>query len=646
MIVLGLHFGHDASVSIIRDGEVLLCVERERISRIKHAISLSSQDIEICLADVGLSIDDIDYCGLTSTQLVEYVFVYPEQLSITLDRHPRHTLPCTMTDHLGVRPKDMSAMSSGLLESVFHSPDHHHYKKLFAGGFSFNLPPNHFFGGFEHFIQSPIWERKRTFAEISSVSYAPFIASDEVSHGFHYPATLNIAEKKIPAYIFSHHFAHAAYAFYESPFEEAAILSHDGGGGGGQYGCGLFAYGKGNRIYPLTPHHMAVGELYDYSSMRVGFNLVGGAGKLMGLAAYGKPKFFSPDFVGNWYDIKQKSATDFIKHCERKASELNYDMAPFGDVKNILSPVNVDFAASCQKVVAESMLQAVFALKQAVFNSVGDVQGLCLSGGVALNCPSNSRICNEGPFNDISVLPAVIDSRLSIGSALAIYYNLAGNPRRSPKLTSPDQGYLGLRKSSGEEEIKFALSSYSNVIEFEAVENSAIEAAKCLHENLVIGWFYGRSEIGPRALGHRSILANPKLLGNWARVNRIKKRESWRPFAPAVLAEEENKYFDNTQLPSYFMLLNAQVRSREIPAVTHVDGSARVQSVTQDCGPFYELIKKFGELSGTPVVLNTSFNGPGEPVIETPTEAVQFLISSELDVLFFEGIKVRRKLCA
>lgn len=643
MIIMGLHFGHDASISIVRDGEVLLCVERERLTRVKHALTLTSEDIDTCLADVGLTIDDVDYCGLTSTQMVEYVFVEPDKLSITLDFHPGHILPCTMTDHLGIRPNDMNAMSSGLLESTFRSPEHHVYKQFFREGFNFDLPPDHFFGGFEHFIQSPVWEKRRTFKEISTMSYAPFIETDEVSHGFHYPATLNIVGKKIPAYIFSHHFAHAAYAFYESPFEEAAILSHDGGGIGGQYGCGLFAYGKGNKIYPLTPHHLAVGELYDFSSVRVGFSLNGGAGKLMGLAAYGKPKFFSSDFVGNWHDVGQKTATQWIEHCEQKAHELNYDMAPFGDVKNILAPVNIDFAASCQKIVEESMLEAVFALKQVIHNSVGDIQALCLSGGVALNCPSNSRICNEGPFNDVSVLPAVIDSGLSIGSALAIYYNLAGNPRLTPKLTSPDQGYLGLRNNSGNELIKSTLNKFSDEIEFEYVENSAVDAAKCLHENLVIGWFYGRSEIGPRALGHRSILANPKFVGNWERVNRIKKRELWRPFAPAVLAEEESKYFDSTQLPSYFMLLNAQVRSREIPAVTHVDGSARVQSVTQACGPFYELIKVFGELSDTPVVLNTSFNGPGEPVIETPEEAIRFLISSELDALFFDGIKVRRK---
>jgi len=643
MIVMGLHFGHDASISIVRDGEILLCVERERLSRVKHAITLTSEDIETCLADVGLSVDDVDYCGLTSTQMVEYLFVEPDKLSITLAPHPLHILPCTITDHLGVCPNDMRSMSSGLLESIFRSPDHHYYKKLFGEGFRFDLEPNRFLGGFEHFIQSPVWERKRTLEEISSMSYAPFLEADEVSHGFHYPATLNILGKKIPAYIFSHHFAHAAYAFYESPFDEAAILSHDGGGGGGQYGCGLFAYGRGNRLYPLTPHHLAVGELYDYASMRVGFDAVGGAGKLMGLAAYGKPRFFSPDFVGNWHDIHQKSATQWIAHCEQKARELNYDMAPFGDASNNLSPINVDFAASCQKVVEESMLQAVFALKQAVFNSVGDVQALCLSGGVALNCPSNSRIYNEGPFNAVSVLSAVIDSGLSIGSALAIYYNMAGIPRHSPKLTSPLQGYLGLQKSSENDLVKSVLNKFSEVIEFEIVKNSANEAALCLHADQIIGWFYGRSEIGPRALGHRSILANPKFADNWARVNKIKKRELWRPFAPAVLAEEESRYFDSTQLPSYFMLLNAQVRSREIPAVTHVDGSARVQSVTRECGQFYELIKSFGELSGTPVVLNTSFNGPGEPVIETPEEAVHFLISSELDALFFDGIKVRKK---
>ncbi len=641
MIVMGLHFGHDASISITRDGEVLLCVERERLTKVKHAIAITAKDIELCLADVGLSIEDIDYCGLTSTQLVEFVLLEPEKLSITLDYHPLHQLPCTMTDRLNISPGDLDLMSSGLLRKNFKSKDHH-YKNFFESGFNFNLPNTSFFGGFEHFIQCPVWEKRRGLHDIASTSYGLFIENDEVSYGFHYPATLSILGKKIPSYIFSHHFAHAAYAFYESPYEEAAILTHDGGGGGGQYGCGLFAYGKGNRLYPLTPHHLSVGELYDYSAMRVGFDVNGGAGKLMGLAAYGKPKFFNSDFVGNWYDINQKGANEWIAHCEQKARDLNYDTSSFGNVNQILNKVNVDFAASSQKIVEESMLQGVFSLKEAVFNSVGHVPNLCLSGGVALNCPANTRIANEGPFDSVSVLPAIIESGLSIGSALAIYHNMANKPRL-PKTSSPLQGYLGLHASNQDKLINSTLIDFEESINFQIVEDGATDAALSLNKNLVIAWFYGRSEIGPRALGHRSILANPKFSSNWERVNKIKKRELWRPFAPAVMAEEAHHFFDNLELPSYFMLFNAQVRSQDIPAVTHVDGSARVQSVTKDCGPFYDLIKEFWSLSGIPVVLNTSFNGPGQPVIEYPSEAIEFLLASDLDYLYFGNIKVWKK---
>lgn len=641
MIVLGLHFGHDASISVIRDGEVLICLERERLTKVKHAIAITANDIELCLADVGLSINDVEYCGLTSTQLVEYVLIEPDKLSISLDIHPLHSFPCTMTDRLNISQDKMRSMSSGLLRNNFAS-ENHHYKNFFESGFNFKVPCSNFFGGFEHFIQSPVWESRLSLKEIASTSYKPFIDSDDVSYGFHYPATLSIMGNKIPSYIFSHHFAHAAYAFYESPYEEAAILTHDGGGAGGQYGCGLFAYGKGNRLYPLTPHHLAVGELYDYSAMRVGFDVSGGAGKLMGLAAYGKPKFFSSDFVGNWYDINQKSANDWIAHCEKKARESNYDTKTLGDVNQILEKINVDFAASSQKIVEESMLQGVFSLKEAVFNSVGHVPNLCLSGGLALNCPSNTRISNEGPFNSVSVLPSVIDSGLSIGSALAIYYNLANN-QRVARVSRPLLGYLGLHSSNQGKLIESALNSYKESVNFQTVENGAQDAALSLNNNLVIAWFYGRSENGPRALGHRSILANPKIFGNWERVNGIKKREAWRPFAPAVLAEEAKNYFDNLDLPSYFMLFNAQVRSRDIPAVTHVDGSARVQSVTRDCGPFYDLIKEFGNLSGVPVLLNTSFNGPGQPVIESPSEAIEFLLDTDLDFLYFENIKVWKK---
>ena len=643
MIVLGLHFGHDASVAIIRDGEVLLCVERERLTRVKHALTLTSRDIQSCLSDVDLTVDDVDYCGVTSTQAIEYLFLDRENLSISLGRHEEDRLPSTMWDDLNVSPDAMLDTASGVLESTFQSSNNHYARKMFPADFDFNLLSENFFGTFEWFLESPVWEKRKKLEEISKTSYSPFLSCNKTSYGFHYPAILELCGKKIPTAVIAHHFAHAAYSYYESPFEEAAILTHDGGGHGGYYQCGLYAYGKANKIFPLTPHHLAIGEVYDYSAMRLGFDVLGGAGKLMGLAAYGEPSFFSEDFVGNWYDIDKKTPNDWIQYCENEAERLGYDLTTFGDTSEILSPVNIDFAASCQKLTEEVMLNAVATLKGCLGKSGVLTDNLCLGGGVALNCPANSRIASESGFKDVSILPAVIDSGLSMGSALAVYYNLLEQPRIVRDTSTPSQGYLGLHFSAGMEAIDSALEQFSGLVNTRILDNTAKEVADYLFADKIVALFYGRSEIGPRALGHRSILANPLYKENWRRVNEVKNREVWRPFAPAVMCEHEGEYFSTSVAGSYFMLVNAKVLSGNLPAVTHIDGSARVQSVSGDCGLLYDVIKFFKVLTSVPVVLNTSFNGPGEPVIETPDEALNFLIKGGLDAVFFEGRVVTKK---
>lgn len=642
MIVLGLHFGHDASVAIVKDGELLLCYERERSNRIKHAMTLTAADIETCMADVGLTLEQIDYVTLTSTQLVEFIFVEPEALSIRLGKTDRHGLPCSMVDILGVDARQMHGLRSGWLQHVLEDDKDHPYKHVFPDIKAHLYDDKKVFGGFEHFIDTPIWHDVVRLEDIKRCNYSEFIEKDDVSQGFHYPATLVLNGLEIPAYIFEHHYAHLAYSFYSSPYEEAALLSHDGGGGGGGYACGLFGFGKGNRIYPLTPHHLALGETYDFSGVRVGFDIMGAAGKLMGLSAYGKPRFFDRRFVGNWHDTGRGSAQDWIAHCEREAERQGYDVAMLGRSDRPLDPVNVDFAASTQHLIEEGMLAACESLNGALTATLGrHVPSLCLSGGLALNCPANTRIWNESVFTSVHVPPAVSDAGLSIGSALALYHNMLGNPR-TPRETGPRDAYLGLHGSAAPERIGKAIETHATRLVVEHTPNGAERAAQDLFENKVIAWFEGRSEVGPRALGHRSILANPAYPENWERVNRIKQRETWRPFAPAVLSERCDDFFTGTQTPAFFMLLNATVKVDSLPAITHADRSARIQSVTPDCGRYYDLIQAFERLSGTGVVLNTSFNGPGEPIVETPDEAIAFLLRTEIDALYFGDLRLCR----
>jgi carbamoyltransferase len=213
-------------------------------------------------------------------------------------------------------------------------------------------------------------------------------------------------------------------------------------------------------------------------------------------------------------------------------------------------------------------------------------------------------------------------------------------PAHTPNGAAID-AYLGARID--ETEIEAALSRHAAGLDYERLADWAEVAAQDLADDRIIGWFEGRSEIGPRALGHRSILADPRKAANWARVNKIKGREDWRPFAPAVLADRATHWFAGLPLPSPHMLFTAQVTSRKIPAITHVDGSSRIQTVDESCGAFHRLLRRFDALTSVPVILNTSFNGPGEPIVETPEEALRFFLQSDLDALYMEGRRIRRR---
>lgn len=646
MNVLGLHFGHDASVAVIRNGELVSCVERERLARVKHVIGLHSDDILLSLADAGLQLSDIDYCAITSTQLVECVLLDPDNLSLDLVRDIRHTLPCTLVDELNLPPREFAKLASGAREHFFSPGENKFYRPLLPDADRLLQEPRSFYGSFEHFIDSPIWRQTRTLKDISQTDYRDFLYSDSFRHGFHYPGRVHIKGHTLPCYYYSHHFAHAAYSFYESPFEEAAILTHDGGGGGGYTSCGFFAYGYKNRLVPITPHHLHIGEIYDFAANSLGLGVVGGAGKLMGLSAYGNPRFFSHDWVGNFHDLQERAPSEWMEHCLSRAQQLGYDLAPLGKKDQILAPINVDIAASTQKLAEEILSLSVTSLHEALLKSGVRTKNICFSGGFALNCPGNRSALKGGPYEKVFVPPAIHDGGLSAGAALALYYNLADQPR-TPKKSSPKQAYLGLASSAAPERIRNALAQFEHSIEVTELKDTAAEAAQMLSQNKIVAWFDGRSEIGPRALGHRSILSNPKYIENWKRVNIIKGRESWRPLAPVILEEDIDEHYENLDQPSYFMLFNFMVRSKDTPATTHVDGSARVQMVNADCGEFHRILKFLKEKTGSSAVMNTSFNGPGEPVVELPEHAIRFLLNSPketpLDALFFPGYKVTRK---
>ncbi|MGH6931461.1 MAG: carbamoyltransferase C-terminal domain-containing protein [Dongiaceae bacterium] len=648
MNILGLQFGHDAGAVVLRDGHVASFVLRERLSRIKHAMSLDWPTIERALSDAGIDESDIDYCAITSTQKTELIARDPNRISVNLERHPAHSAPCSFADIVARGGIELDKLLYSFVMDVLYrrtqgDPASHSVSHFFP---EYQTVPEHEFfklGWLDTYITADPWARRPRMAELGTRDYSRFLQTDVIRHGFHYPATLVLNGRRIPAYFISHHMAHAASIYYQTGLDRAAILTHDGFGGGKSYHTGMYYFGDGHRIYPLAPHHLVAGAIYELAGIRLGLGLVGPAGKVMGLAPYGEPKFFTPDFVGNWFDLvakgKANPAEDWVKHCVTRADLMGYDKRALRNRAQMTAPINADIAASTQKLFEETILAAVRSFHELLDRLGLGALPLCYSGGTALNCPANSMIAETGMFSAVHVPPWCDDSGLALGAALALHHNIFDQPLVPNQW--PAEACLGIRHD--ESDVERLIPDYSDRLKFERRRDWAEAAAGDLAANKVIGWFEGRSEIGPRALGHRSILADARQPENWAKVNRIKQREAWRPFAPAVLADRAAEWFEGMPMPSPYMLFTAQLKSDALPATTHVDGSARVQSVDESRGAFHGLLRRFDEITGVPVILNTSFNGPGEPIVETPEDAIRFFLESELEALYLSGWQVIKK---
>ena len=652
MNILGLQFGHDAGAAVLRNGRIASFVLRERVSRIKHAMSLDGATIERALADAGLRESDIDYCAITSTQKTELIARDPARISVSLERHPNHTAPCDLVGILEKGKTDpRSFLYSEVLDLLYRNPKGEDLSRHSVSCYfpEYKTVPESVFshlGWMDTYITAGPWAARPGLREIAGRDYSQFIQTDVVRHGFHYPAVLTLNGRAIPAYFIQHHMAHAASIYYPAGFGRAAILTHDGFSGGQSYHTGMFYYGDGHRIFPLAPHHLVVGAIYETAGIRLNLGLIGPSGKLMGLAPYGKPRLFDERFVGNMYDLRgrghRQPETDWIGHCLSRAEALGYDLRPFRDRSQMTAAINADIAASTQTLFDATLLATISTFDAILQRMKLGWLPLCYAGGTALNCPANSLIARDGRFASVHVPPWCDDSGLALGAALALYHNVLDQPlsARAPNGFAVD-AYLGARVE--EAEIDAALRRHSEQIECDRIADWAAIAAQDLADDRIVGWFEGRSEIGPRALGHRSILADPRKPENWARVNRIKGREAWRPFAPAVLADRAAQWFAGLPLPSPHMLFTAQVNSKDIPAITHVDGSSRIQTVDEGCGAFHTLLRRFDALTGVPVILNTSFNGPGEPIVESPEDALRFFLQSDLDALYLQGRRIRKR---
>jgi len=439
-----------------------------------------------------------------------------------------------------------------------------------------------------------------------------------------------------------HHLSHAASTFLVSPFSEAAILTIDGVG---EWATATYGIGKENQIEIFKelkfPH--SLGLLYNAFTYYLGFQVNSDEYKVMGLAPYGKPVYYD-SIMKELVSLKddgsfQLNMKYFAYDYGLKMTNANFEKLFSLPVRNSSEPIqkkHQDLAASIQKVTEEIMLKMANFLYQQT-----NLKNLCLAGGVALNCVANGRILRETQFKNIFIQPAAGDAGGAVGVAAYIYHSLLNNPRNfvwENAYFGPEHSDSQIKKFLQQNQISFKEYSPDELIKY---------TAKLLAEDKVIGWFQDRMEFGPRALGNRSILADPRNPENKDRVNKkIKFREEFRPFAPVILEEKVSEYFE-INCPSPYMLLVAQVKPEKkdkIPAVVHIDGSARIQTVNRKQNALiYDLLKEFEKLSACPVLLNTSFNLKGEPIVCTPQDAYLTFIRSGLDYLIMGNCVLDKK---
>ncbi len=574
MNILGIScYYHDSAACLVQDGVLVAAAQEERFTRIKHDAEFPQNAIDYCLQEANLSISDID------------IVAYYDK--------PFQKFERILETYLAYAPTGIRSALKAI----------------------------------------PIWIKKKLW--ISE------LIKDELG----YDGEMIFCE---------HHESHAASAFYPSPYEEAAVLTMDGVG---EWATSSWGIGKGNELTLTHEMHFphSIGLLYSAFTYFAGFKVNSGEYKVMGLAPYGKP-IYKDIILKELIDLREDGSfrmnMPYFNYCQgltmtsRKMNKLFG--GPPRKPESKITQREMDLAASVQAVVEEIMLR----MAKHVRKETG-MKYLCLAGGVALNCVGNGKLLRERIFDDIWIQPAAGDAGNALGAAMFAWHQYLEKPRKvNADGDSMFGSYLGPEFS--DDEIKKALEKKEAAFHHIGDEKLFDEIAKLIDEGNVIGWFQGRMEFGPRALGNRSILGDPRSPEMQKTINlKIKFREGFRPFAPSVMEEHISEYFEIDR-PSPYMLLVAdvvsdklknveekadgfdklnQVRS-ELPAITHVDNSARIQSVSSKTNPRYHaLISAFYKRTGCPVVINTSFNVRGEPIVRTPEDAWRCFMRTNMDVL-------------
>jgi carbamoyltransferase len=582
--ILGISaFYHDSAATILINGKIIAAAQEERFTRKKHDPSYPFNAIKFVLDYVNLKLNDVDQ------------IIFFEKPFLKFER--------LLETYVAFAPK-----------------------------------------GFKSFCMAmPVWLKDKLFQK-------KMLFNELKRHDKNFKD-----DKKI--YFSDHHLSHAASAFFPSPFEEAIVLTADGVG---EWATTTVAIGKANNLEIKKEIHFphSLGLLYSAFTYYTGFKVNSGEYKLMGLAPYGAP-IYEDKIIKNLIDIKEDGSFHLDQTYFNYATGLTMTNKKFNNLfgqkprdskKEKLTQFHMDIAASIQKVTEDIMIKLTKSLKKE-FN----ISNLCLAGGVALNCVANGKILKEKIFDNIWVQPAAGDAGGSLGAALALWHIEENNPRVVNLNDNMKGSYLGPEYT--QKQIENELDKIGAIYEVKNEEDLLNQTAEDLSKGEAIGWFQGRMEFGPRALGNRSILGDPRSSEMQKNLNlKVKYRESFRPFAPSILKEDLTEWFDiSTDSPYMLMVSNVNkdktikmteeqkklfgidklnIKRSEIPAVTHVDYSARIQTVHKETNEkYFKLIQKFKEKTNCPAIINTSFNVRGEPIVNTPLNAFNCFMGTGLDKL-------------
>lgn len=583
MYILGISaYYHDSAAALLRDGEIIAAAQEERFTRKKHDAGFPKQALEYCLKEAGITLAEVDYVAFYDKPFLKF-----ERLLET---------------YVAFAPR-----------------------------------------GFESFRKAiPVWLREKLFLKDLLIKELKANAPD-----YDWDSRLRFSE---------HHLSHAASAFFPSPFAEAAVLTMDGVG---EWATTSLAIGRGNQLEVVKEIHFphSLGLLYSAMTYYTGFKVNSGEYKVMGLAPYGEPKYLQK-ILDHLIDVKEDGSfrldQSYFNYCTglTMTSQKFHDLfgGPPRKADEPLTQHHMDLAASVQAATEEIVLR----LTRAIRHETG-IKNLCLAGGVALNCVANGKVLRDGQFDNVWIQPAAGDAGGALGAALAIHHIHLSKPRTADGQDKMRGSYLGpaFEQADIERRLTAAGAKFTVLTDAELFTTSA----NALSEGKALGWFQGRMEFGPRALGGRSVLGDARSPSMQSVLNlKVKYRESFRPFAPSVLREHVADWFELDSDSPYMLLVANVVQKRrramteaeqalfgieklniprsDIPAATHVDYSARVQTVHEATNPrYHSLLSAFQQQTGCPVIVNTSFNVRGEPIVCTPEDAFRCFMGTEIEAL-------------